>query len=110
MNTIISQNKWVVDSDISALLDLIDKESILTLNGIFIKFLCRAKHHNVIQSVSDFRQYQYSLSGIHRLLIRLCNCQVALIPLFIGYYTGNGNHLGLVLLGKGRDLFEFQTQ
>ena len=58
VKSLTAPNELVDDSAISALLGLIDSESIVTFDGTFLTLLCRAKCHKVIRSASDPLQYQ----------------------------------------------------
>ena len=61
VKSVVAPNKWVDGTAISALLDLIDIESTVTFDASFITLFRRAKHHEVIQSASDFFENQDSL-------------------------------------------------
>ena len=101
VKSIIAPKNWVDDTAISVLLSLIDSAVTLIFDRRFLTLLSHAERRQLIQSISDFLYYQYSLSRLSMLLVRLRHCQVTLIPLFKGYYTGNGNHCGLASSEKG---------
>ena len=100
VKSLIVTKQWVNDFNISTILSMIYNESIVTFDTTFLTILRRAKHHKVIQSASDFLQYQCSPSGLARLIIRVRHCQIALIPLFDRDHTRNGSHWRLAALEK----------
>ena len=118
MNSVISPRTWVDGPRRSAFLGLIANRDTFTFRATFLTLLRRAKHQNVIKPPSEFFLYQYSDSSLRQLTFSLGPCRNALIPLFNGYHTGNGNHRGLAALDKScgivrvydslHDLYSFQ--
>ena len=82
--SLIASSNCVSDSAISVILDLIESESTVNFDPLFFTHLHLTKHNKVIYFANAF-QYQYKISLLGILLIRLRLSQVACTVPINGY-------------------------
>ena len=98
--TVLQPRSWVIDTPISAFMQLITNGRVLTIDTLFVTSLYSSVGRGAIQNHADFLLRFYGQS-FNEYFARLTVCGKAIIPIFNSNVQGvYGNHWGLAVLDK----------
>ncbi len=98
--TVLQPRSWVNDTPISAFMQLITNDRVLTIDILFGASLYSSVSRGALQNHADFLLRFYGRS-FNEYFARLTVCEKVIIPIFNSNVQGiHGNHWGLAVLDK----------